>query len=79
VSEWEPLRPDDAVELLRGLDVPWWIAGGWSLDLFLGYESRPHVDLDVEGRLHQTQERVTLAEEADHEVVARNEDLDLGR
>jgi hypothetical protein len=47
VSEWESLRPSDAAELLRGLDVPWWIAGGWSLDLFLGVELRPHKDLDV--------------------------------
>jgi GNAT superfamily N-acetyltransferase len=27
--------------------APWWIAGGWALDLFLGYESRPHADTDV--------------------------------
>ena len=47
MSEWESLRPDAAVELLRDLDAPWWIAGGWSLDLFLGYELRPHEDLDV--------------------------------
>lgn len=46
-SEWESLRPADAVELLRGLDAPWWIAGGWSLDLFLGRQLRPHKDLDV--------------------------------
>ncbi len=44
---WEPLRPVDAVELLRELDASWWIAGGWALDLFLGFESRPHKDLDV--------------------------------
>jgi hypothetical protein len=47
VSAWEPRRPGDATELLRDLDVPWWIAGGWSLDLFLGLELRPHKDLDV--------------------------------
>jgi hypothetical protein len=47
VNDWEPLRPEAAVELLRALDAPWWIAGGWSLDLFLGVESRPHEDLDV--------------------------------
>jgi hypothetical protein len=26
---------------------PWWIAGGWALDLFLGYQTRGHGDLDV--------------------------------
>jgi hypothetical protein len=29
------------------LDVPWWIAGGWALDLFGGSQSRAHADLDV--------------------------------
>ena len=44
MSEWEPLRPADAAELLGGLDVPWWIAGGWALDEFA---PRAHEDLDV--------------------------------
>ena len=57
MSEWEPLRPDDAAVLLRDLDVPWWIAGGWSLDLFLGEETRPHEDLDV-AVLRRDQRRV---------------------
>jgi hypothetical protein len=47
MSEWQSLRPEDAVELLHGLDAPWWIAGGWALDLFVGRERRPHEDLDV--------------------------------
>ncbi len=47
MSEWEPLRPADAAELLGGLEVPWWIAGGWALDLFAGRGLRPHEDLDV--------------------------------
>ena len=47
MSEWEALRPEDAVELLDGLDAPWWIAGGWALDLFAGRGLRRHEDLDV--------------------------------
>jgi len=43
---WEPLRPEAAQELLARLAVPWCIAGGWALDLFLG-EERSHGDLDV--------------------------------
>ena len=27
--------------------MPWWIAGGWALDLFAGNQSRTHKDLDV--------------------------------
>ena len=39
----------------------------------------PDVDLDAgERRLDEAQQLVALAEEADHEVVAGNGDLDLG-
>jgi hypothetical protein len=44
MSEWESLRPADAAELLGGLDMPWWIAGGWALDALA---PRAHEDLDV--------------------------------
>jgi hypothetical protein len=44
MSNWESLRPEDAAELLGGLDVPWWIAGGWALDALA---PRAHDDLDV--------------------------------
>jgi uncharacterized protein (DUF952 family) len=26
---------------------PWWVAGGWAIDSFLGRKSRPHADLEV--------------------------------
>jgi hypothetical protein len=44
---WEPLSPQQAFELLAGLRAPWWIAGGWAIDLFLGRQTRPHADLDI--------------------------------
>jgi hypothetical protein len=46
-GEWERLRPADVAALLAGLDAPWWVAGGWALDLFLDAETRPHGDVDV--------------------------------
>lgn len=33
--------------MLAGFDAPWWIAGGWALDIFLGAETRQHDDVDV--------------------------------
>jgi hypothetical protein len=47
VSDWEPLHPGDATGILRSLAAPWWIAGGWALDLFVGRRLRAHKDLDV--------------------------------
>lgn len=36
-----------AHQLLADLAVPFWIAGGWALDLHLGEQSRRHGDVDV--------------------------------
>jgi hypothetical protein len=46
-AKWEPLTPQQVAELLRGLDVPWWIAGGWALDLFGGRQTRAHEDIEI--------------------------------
>jgi hypothetical protein len=35
------------VALLAALRAPWWVAGGWALDLFLGKVTRAHKDLDI--------------------------------
>jgi len=44
---WQAASPSEGACWLASLTVPWWIAGGWALDLFAGHESRPHKDLDV--------------------------------
>jgi hypothetical protein len=46
-KSWRTLTPREAVVLLSVLRTPWWIAGGWALDLFLGKVTRAHHDLDV--------------------------------
>ncbi len=33
--------------LLSGLTVPWWITGGWAIDLAVGHVTRDHTDVDV--------------------------------
>jgi hypothetical protein len=35
-------------QLLQPLPAPWWIAGGWAIDLFIGGQSRQHLDTDVQ-------------------------------
>lgn len=35
----EPLTPDDVAALMRGFAGPWWICGGWAIDLFIARET----------------------------------------
>lgn len=44
---WQPSTPEAAARWFTSLQAPWWIAGGWALDLYTGNQSRPHKDLDV--------------------------------
>jgi Aminoglycoside-2''-adenylyltransferase len=46
-GSWRTLTPQQAAVLLSAIRPPWWIAGGWALDLFLGEVTRAHKDLDV--------------------------------
>lgn len=39
---------DELNSRLEPTGVDWWIAGGLAIDLFLGWETRPHDDVDVE-------------------------------
>jgi len=34
-------------KILTGLHCPWFFAGGWALDLFLGRPTREHHDIDI--------------------------------
>ncbi len=47
-STWGPLSVNDVVERFAPFEIDWWVAGGLAIDLFLGWESRPHDDLDLE-------------------------------
>lgn len=47
LGAWEPLTPAEVARELGGLPCPWWIAGGWAIDLHLGRQSRTHADVDV--------------------------------
>jgi hypothetical protein len=42
----EPLTPAEARDLLAGLRVPWWVAGGWAIEAFTGVP-RHHEDIDL--------------------------------
>jgi hypothetical protein len=36
-----------ALDAMGGFARPWWIAGGWAADLFIGTVTRPHADLEI--------------------------------
>jgi len=43
-----PFAPVERVaDLLRGFSAPWFVAGGWAIDLFLERVTRPHEDVDI--------------------------------
>ncbi len=47
LKRWRPLSVRQTAELMIGLEVEWWIAGGWAIDLFLDRTTRDHADTDV--------------------------------
>ncbi len=44
---WRALDPAAVRQIMSASHVPWWIAGGWAIDLFVGAQTRAHKDLDV--------------------------------
>lgn len=47
LGRWDPLDPLGADAVMRSAPFPWWISGGWAIDLFIGRTTRDHADLDV--------------------------------
>jgi hypothetical protein len=44
---WRAWSPWQVNELLAGVSVPWYVAGGWALDLWHGRETREHGDIEI--------------------------------
>jgi hypothetical protein len=47
LTDWHSLYPEEVRLLFNELASPWWIAGGWAIDLFVGEQTREHKDIDV--------------------------------
>lgn len=43
---WDPLTPATIGAFMDGFDRPWWIVGGWSIEVVTGV-ARSHEDMDV--------------------------------
>jgi hypothetical protein len=74
LGTWCAAGPENAATWLAQVTVPWWIAGGQALDLFLNEASRVHTDLDV-GVLRRDIEDVLAALPDWEHFEARNETL----
>jgi len=44
---WQPLTIDAVKALFQNASFPWWIAGGYAIELAVGRAVRPHDDIDV--------------------------------
>ncbi len=44
---WEHLSPADAAAAMAGFAGPWWVAGGFAIEAFLGRVIREHGDIDI--------------------------------
>ncbi len=46
-SQWDPWQPERVAELLRDVEAPWAVGGGWAVDLFVGTQTREHADIEI--------------------------------
>jgi hypothetical protein len=44
---WEPAQPLEAAAIFAAMPCPWWIAGGFAIELAIGRPVRDHADIDV--------------------------------
>lgn len=44
---WDAWRPEEVARRLAGTAVPWYVAAGWAVDLFVGRPTREHGDLEI--------------------------------
>jgi hypothetical protein len=45
--QWDPLSLEEVKQLFGSVAAPWWMTGGRALDMFIGHETRTHLDIDV--------------------------------
>lgn len=47
IEAWAPWEPVAFAARMTGPGFPWYVAGGWAIDLFLGEQTRDHEDLEI--------------------------------
>jgi hypothetical protein len=46
-GQWEPATPPEVRSIFEHFSVPWWVAGGYAIELAVGRPLRAHGDIDV--------------------------------
>ncbi|GAA3510724.1 nucleotidyltransferase domain-containing protein [Actinocatenispora rupis] len=46
LDAWAAWTPTELAARLAAVDVPWWVCGGWAIDLFHGAPRRAHEDIE---------------------------------
>jgi Aminoglycoside-2''-adenylyltransferase len=44
---WKPLNPTEVATVFQEAAFPWWIAGGYAIEHFVGRQVRAHADIDI--------------------------------
>jgi hypothetical protein len=70
---WQAWRPEEVAQRLTGLDVPWSVAAGWAIDLFVGYERRAHDDLEIAAPAHAFSDVQAALDDLDFYSVGEGE------
>jgi hypothetical protein len=47
IDAWAAWHPWDFAARMEGAGFPWFVAGGWAIDLFLGKRTHDHEDLEI--------------------------------
>jgi hypothetical protein len=72
-ADWRPSRPDEVAERLCDVPVPWYLAAGWAIDLFVERERREHEDIEVAVPAGRFEELVPALAELDLYAVGDGE------
>ena len=47
LDSWQPWHPAEVAAVLAGVTAPWYVVGGWAIELFLGRSHRAHGDIEI--------------------------------
>lgn len=66
---WDTWPPRLIADRLADVDMPWYVAGGWAIDLFRGAPTRDHEDIEIAVPAERFSEVATRFPECDFYVA----------